>query len=783
MKRSFLRSLFVRVGNWFGLHPEVGDLISAGFRLTNPGQADVPSENLNFASRLIASGIWNYCFFQFYRNFVGPYWVERQYNPTDVSFIPRAVSPLSINVTHRTWMGFRGPNSPHFAMMDPAGAVCPVTGYYSIEFAVREQGRLFLSTRGELTIRQKPYLDLPIAACEWRTKNTRIRMRATGSGENLIVLSLSCRTRLPDTELAISIRPFNPEGAALIHELSIAPGAGGQVIRINGEDEVFLPVAPDSVVVSNLQRGDAYFAENARRETHCPDGIATAVLSYRIDGRRELMFGARTYERNEEGDAAGSRARKFPDGLSAQSLRESLSQSVAEWRKRLANGAAFQSARGGLNRAVRIMGGYLVSLRTGNEITPGSFTYRTFFFRDAAYMIPALVQWNFAGEVKPILYSYAKRQLRTGFFRSQKGEWDSTGQAIWTLVEYCRATGDRTLLESAYPTLQKGVGWIWRLRRKGPGRKILPPGFSAEHLGPADCYYWDNVWSLAGIRATQRAALALGRSADAASLKERYDRYARDLLEVSSADRVRLGVIPPAPGRAIEAGMIGSIAELYPLELGVFPRAQMKRTVSTVYKRFFSRGLFFHPIIHSGFNVYLSLQMAQCFFRFGQIRRARRTLNRVLQKRTQMWTYPEAIHPLTGGGVMGDGFHGWAFAEVLLLVRQFTVHRSDERLEVFRGLRRRELFGTPLKFGPFPMDGTTVSIQGEMNSLGGRLTIRIPGIVRTALTSFRIHLPVSGLRVLSLEGAVAGPIGKNKLILMEPQEAVTVVFEGAGAGG
>ena len=776
MKRPFLRSVFARVGNWFGLHPEVGDLISGGFRLTNPGQADLPSENLHFASRLIASGIWNYCFFQFYRNFVGPYWVERQYNPRDVSFIPRAVSPLSINVTHRTWMGFRGPNSPHFAMMDPAGAVSPVTGYYTLEFAIREGKELFLSTRGEMKIKQKPYRDLPIASCEWSTDNTRVHMRATGSADGLIILSIFCTATRPDTSLIVSVRPFNPEGATLIHRLAVLDTTGGQKVRLNGQDEVFLPDRPERVSVSNLKGGDAYFAEGEAQEAHCPYGIATAAMSYRIEGRREVLIGARTYERNEENRTAGAGTSHFA-GLSTQVLADAFSASTDEWTRQLAGGAVFQTARPGLNRATRIMSGYLLSLRTGNEITPGSFTYRTFFFRDAAYMIPALIEWNFASEVRAIVYSYAGRQKRNGFFRSQKGEWDSTGQAIWTLVDYCRTTGDTSLLKSVYPNLRRGVRWIWSLRQKGPGQKILPPGFSAEHLGPADSYYWDNLWSLAGIRATQEAAGLLGETEDALRLGEQFNRYANDLLEVSSPDRMRLGVIPPAPGRGVEAGMIGSIAELYPLELSVFPRAEMKKTVETVYRRFFSKGLFFHPIIHSGYNVYLSLQMAQCFFRLGQIRRARRILNRVLKKRTQMWTYPEAIHPLTGGGVMGDGFHGWAFAEVLLLIRRFTLYRDGNRLEIFRGLRRRELFGAELQFGPFPMDGTTVSIQGEMGSAGGRLTIRIPDIGRTPIAFIRVHVPGAPVRLMSAEGARASRNAKGKILLESPTDFIQIAFE------
>ncbi len=778
MKRSFLRRVFIRVGNWFGLHPEVGDLISGGFRLTNPDQADVPSENLNFASRLIASGLWNYCFFQFYRNFVGPYWVERQYNPTDVSFIPRAVSPLSINVTHRTWMGFRGPHSSHFAMMDPAGAVSPVTGYYSIEFAIREKGRLRLPARGEVTVRQRPYRDLPVAFCEWRTKRTRVRLQATGSGENLIVFALSCRSRDPEAELVVSVRPFNPEGATLIHSLAVEPTAGGQFVRVNGDPEIFLPEPPDRVSVCNLESGDAYFSEAQSHETYCSHGVGTATLTYRIRERRELLFAASTYRRDVQSNRrSGGRPLTFADGLSAVHLEAAFQESLREWEAQLARAAVFRSARRGLNRAARIMSGYLVSLRCGEEITPGSFTYRSFFFRDAAYMLPALIQWNLLEEARPVVYSYLRRQLRNGFFRSQKGEWDSTGQAIWTLMEYIRTTNDHELLARAYPHMQKGVRWIWKLRRKGPGRSILPPGFSAEHLGPADSYYWDNLWSIAGIRCAAEAARALGKKQEAKQLSRQADEFTHSVLEASAADRKRLGVVPPAPGRGIETGMIGSIAELYPLELEVFPRKQMRRTVATIYRRFFNRGLFFHHIIHSGFNVYLSLHVAQCFFRLGEVRTARRILNRVLKKRTPMWTYPEAIHPLTGGGVMGDGFHGWAFAEILLLIRRFTVYRTGDRLEIFQGLRKRELLGSPIEFGPFPMDGTSVTIEGRLSQEGGKLEVRVPRIARTPIAFVRIHLPVKGLTVRSVEGALLGSAGKGKVVLLNPEEQMRVTLE------
>ena len=54
----------------------------------------------------------------------------------------------------------------------------------------------------------------------------------------------------------------------------------------------------------------------------------------------------------------------------------------------------------------------------------------------------------------------------------------------------------------------KGARWIRRKRLpKDSGRPeagLLPAGFSAEHLGPNDFYYWDDFWAVGGLQAVAR---------------------------------------------------------------------------------------------------------------------------------------------------------------------------------------------------------------------------------------------------------------------------------------
>ncbi len=782
MRAAIRRQLAALAQRFFGIHPDVVRLIGGGFRLTNPSNADFPSENLPLASRVIASGMWNYCFFQFYRNFAGPYWVERQYNPEDDSFIPRAGSLMSLNLTHRTWCGFRGPLSSSFGMVDPAGSLSPVVGFYSIELGLERHGRLFLATRRQLKTEQFLIDDLPLPVTRYSKRGAFVEWKVTGdpSDRGSVLSLIDASVEEDGWSLVLSVRPFNPEGAALLDHVEHRSTGEFDSVVVNGREEIRLLERPDDVHLSNLETGDAYFVRTNQTKVSCPYGLATAVFRYRLPaGHRRLAFYARTYEqivptqvdpfddtsapdsvRRTEVQDFGKPRRKIQASFLLRKelpltdryrvvddIAADFEQSRVLWQEKIDGASRFQCARQTWNRAAKIHAGFVLSLQTERKITPGVFTYRQFWFRDAAYMISALSAWNFMAEAKTVLETYPARQHKDGFFKSHEGEWDSNGQAIWTITDYFRKSGDRQFLADVFPSLVKGAEWIVRHRKKGYARKLMPPGFSAEHLGPADHYHWDNLWSIAGLRETAFAARALGAEhrdfLRFVEMEER--RYSEDFLQITAQERQRYGLLTAAPNRGIDPGIIGSIVHLYPLELELLPPDEMYNTVRTLYRRYFLDDLFFHPIIHSGFNIYLSLQVAQCFLRMGQPKTARRIFRQVLQMRTDLWTYPEAIHPRTGGGVMGDGFHGWASAEMLHLLREFVVterrRHNGSDMELFRGMRGRELFDAPLFFGPFPIRGGHITIQGELTKRGGRLTIDLDGIVPGPDDRILIHLP------------------------------------------
>jgi hypothetical protein len=46
------------------------------------------------------------------------------------------------------------------------------------------------------------------------------------------------------------------------------------------------------------------------------------------------------------------------------------------------------------------------------------------------------------------------------------------------------------------------------------------------------------------------------------------------------------------------------------------------------------------------------------------------------------YTWPEAIHPRTLGGCIGDGHHGWAAADFILLIRNMLFMEENHRLVI-----------------------------------------------------------------------------------------------------
>src|SRR5262249_13622410 len=142
---------------------------------------------------------------------------------------------------------------------------------------------------------------------------------------------------------------------------------------------------------------------------------------------------------------------------------------------------------------------------------------------------------------------------------------------------------------------------------------------------------------------------------------------------------------PASPYRRMDAGAIGNLAAGYPLRLWDRHDPRLLETIEFLMRDCWVRGGFFQDMIHSGVNAYLTLHVAQLLLRAGDSRHAD-LIRAVADLASPTGQWPEAIHPHTLGGCMGDGQHLWAAAEWVLMMRNLFVREESDRLILGSGV-------------------------------------------------------------------------------------------------
>ena len=714
-------------------------------RFAQPSEVGEPIELLRAGALFHARGLINARVIQHNLDWVWPYWIERQFDPRDESFIPRAFSITHVNLTHRNWTAVGWPDCPELPIVDPRGLLTPCLDGWSLDtWIVTGDGRCLLPSRAA-SCRQRLALEpAPVVVTETEHDGLSLCARAwveRHDGVALCRLQVTARADTPAWAV-LALRPYNPEGVSFIHELHLSPQRRSWTIE--GRPAVHFSAPAERHHVSDYRRGDVHIHlrdHEDRDQVRCEVGMATAAALFRLEPGQAREIGVHI--------ALGGRHRP---------------QSGPGWDQALAGHCTLQVPE------ARIQGLYDAALRTlvlhaPGEVYPGPYTYKRFWFRDAAFIIQGLLCAGLGARAERALNRFPGRQNTRGYFLSQEGEWDSNGEALWIMHRFCELTG-REPRQAWRQAILRGARWIARKRLSGtpasPHAGLLPAGFSAEHLGPNDYYYWDDFWGIAGLR----AAAALADHFDAPAATE-FAREAQDLEAAVArslnlvAERLGRPAMPASPYRRLDAGAIGSLVTGYPLALCPPRDPRVLDTAEYLLEHCFVDGGFFQDMIHSGINPYLTLHVAQVLLRAGDPR-AIELMDTVAALASPTGQWPEAIHPRTGGGCMGDGQHVWAAAEWVLMVRNALLREEGDRLILAGGVPRRWLeVGGRISFGPAPTRFGTVSL--ELTALGAeRVRIAWRGAWRTKPPAIQVRLP--GTRALT---AQAG------------QDAVEVSLEGA----
>ncbi len=714
-----------------------------------PLEGKVPLELIRAGLVFHSRGLLNTGAIQHNLDWIWPFWVERQYDPADDAFIPRAFSITHVNLTHRNWTAIGVPDRDCLPIVDPRGLVTPFWDGWSLDgwIVARDGRRLIPSKLPDAT----QHLDMEggvavvtRSACDGMELLSRASVEERdGSAE--CVLSLRARSA-SEAWLVVALRPYNPEGVSFVDE--VHPDRPGPGLRVGRRHAVQFDTAPERYAFSDYHAGDVQSRlhdHDGRNGVRCKVGMATAAAMYEIgrEGERQAVVRV-PLERKARGTGPSRRPPGWDRALSAATVLR-----IPEKRIQSLFDAAVRS----------------LVLHSPGDVYPGPYTYKRFWFRDAAFILHALLCLGLEDRVERVLDTFPRRQTPTGLYHSQEGEWDSNGEALWILRRYCELTG-RPPKPEWRRSIARGARWILRNRlpadSEEPHAGLLPPGFSAEHLGPNDYYFWDDFWGIAGLHAAYRLLPPAAGGSDPSAFREEAERF-REAVEKSLARAaVRLGRpgMPASPYRRLDSGAVGSLAAGYPLQIFAPRDERLLDTAEFLLSRCLVNGGFYQDIIHSGVNPYLTLHIAQVLLRAGD-GRYEGLLRTVAHLASPTGQWPEAVHPRTGGGCMGDGHHAWASAEWVLMIRNMFVREEGERLVLASGVLPGWLETEgPISLGPAPTSFGAVRV--EILRRGRRAEVQWSGSWRGAPPRVEVRLP--GFT------AVDVPAGQGS-VLLEPEAA------------
>lgn len=658
-------------------------------RLGETLEIQSPGEMLPIGARTVFRALRTRAAAQIGPDWVWPYWLENQLDPRSPAFVPRGHLPFLTNVTARNWTAIGNVASPWEAIVDERGLVTTWFDGWSLDWWIGADDRWYLPSRERPSRMKQRLVDgTPVIETTMRIPSGEAvhRAYAIAGDDEFAIVEIENRSRVPFA-VALAVRPYNPEGLAVIERIEVHDST---TVTVDGRVALLLPKPPARVAAATFHQGDsvhvvtsgaAVAAKQFPSKLKDDTGLAQAAFIYPLPHTATLRV-ALPLDAPKRTRRRGLVRRRVERAPAYPKVVPSSEQVARGWVAQSDTGARFVLPDERLQEAVDANRRFLLLLHDGADITPGPSTYHRFWFRDATYLLSALGRHGFHAQVAEVLASYPGRQRVDGFFLSQPREWDANGCALWAIVEHWRLTRDRELLDAVLPSVAKGAHWIDRKRmtkrRNAPEiYGLMPAGISAEHLGPFDYFYWDDFWSVGGLRAASELLAAGGQHAAADEAHRAADSLWADVKASLGIVSTRLGTdaIPAGPRRRIDAGVIGSLVACDPLGLLAPDDERVLATADVVRDRFTLGEPFFQAISHTGLGTYLTLQLAAVELANGD-RRALGRLRWMLDAATSTWTWPEAIHPRLPGGCMGDGHHGWAAADFLSMVRNLLVRES-----------------------------------------------------------------------------------------------------------
>lgn len=528
--------------------------------------------------------------------------------------------------TYWTLVGVSGDEKE--ALVNEEGAFETECEHFMVEPFLFVDGKLITWADADITPGLlKDYLPMPII--KWR--NLPVEMDAQffadgDPGESLLFARYTISNPSKEQKkgkLYLAIRPFqvSPPWQKLNMQGGVAPiysmAYDGRIVRVNDDKQVIPLDAPDGFGLSTYNEGDIVECLEAGRLPEKQDAADSAGF---ISGALEYSF-----DLPPGGECTFSIAEPFhqvvPD-IPANSPNDSVEETLA---LRMADRIAFWESRLSQVRflvpkskkkfidVLKSNMAYILINRDGVLIQPGSRSYLRSWIRDGAMTSSAILRLGNNEEVREYLDYYSGFILpydRIPCVVDHRGadgvpENDSNGEYIYACLQYYYFSRDKAFLQKHYSTIKRAADFIIAMRnerktpqyRDGPDTErvkygLVPESISHEGYSERPMHaYWDNFFSLKGLKDAARIAAIVGDKEHAEKYRREVADYRKDLYA-----SIRLAMknknIPFIPGCA-ELGdydASSTAIAVFPCgELKYLPQEALNKTFDMYYDGFMAR--------------------------------------------------------------------------------------------------------------------------------------------------------------------------------------------------
>jgi hypothetical protein len=592
---------------------------------------------------------------------------------------PRGWLPCWLTRAQSLWTLVGTPDGQPCALINEQGMAEPGVGSFAVEPMVVIDGKLYTWADVEITLSlREGWMPLPVVT--WKSVDWQLEIEAFSA--ELGVAEVRYRVvnhgaEAMKVQIFALVRPFQVTppwqkfrdlgGVSKITSLTWREGRvkvnGRQGITPSSGAEFGALGFDEGVVVGRLAAGDLPQSKGVKDTS----GGATGVVSWSF----ELSPGS-TAEAGWSSGVGGS----FP------------SEAADLWRVKVR--ADRYQGSGWMNEVIRsalTAGSHVLLTRSGMALQPGARRYTRSWIRDGTIMSACLLRLGCEAEVRGYLEWYAPFQREDGFVPccvdSTGPDWlvehDSHGQFIALVADHFRFARDKSFTAALWPQVCKAAAYIERTLEPSD---LMPISASHEgYLAQPVHSYWDDFWTLRGLRDAAALSRVFGSEADV----ERWNAAAERLsagISQSLEETRREKQLEYIPG-SVEWADFDPTATANAITLFDVPVEMNRAAVDWTFDKYLVdwRRKRTGELEWSNYTAY-EVRIIGAFVRMGQREKALELLRFFLSdQRPQPWNqWPEITWcDPSWPGHIGDVPHTWIAAEFALAVESLFAYESERQ--------------------------------------------------------------------------------------------------------